>query len=82
MCTRSKPVSLLIEDIRYSETNGLAKASTLIRKSKTDQLGKGSRLNLSQKATEAINLWIERLRNPKEGQLFKGINRGQKLLDH
>jgi len=79
MCRRSELVSLLIEDIRYSETNGVTKASVLIRKSKTDQLAKGRRLNLSQKATEAINLWLERLRNPKEGQLFKGINRGQKI---
>ncbi|QWD80056.1 site-specific integrase [Polynucleobacter sp. MWH-Spelu-300-X4] len=79
MCRRSELVSLLIEDIRYSETNGVTKASVLIRKSKTDQLAKGRRLNLSQQATEAINLWLERLRNPKEGQLFKGVNRGQKI---
>jgi integrase len=79
MCRRSELVSLLIEDIRYSETNGITKASVLIRKSKTDQLAKGRRLNLSQQASEAINLWLERLRNPKEGQLFKGINCGQKI---
>lgn len=79
MCRRSELVSLLIEDIRYSETNAVTKASVLIRKSKTDQLAKGRRLNLSQQATEAINLWLERLRNPKEGQLFKGINRGQRI---
>jgi len=79
MCRRSELVSLLIEDIRYSENNGVTKASVLIRKSKTDQLAKGRRLNLSQRTTEAINLWLERLRNPKEGQLFKGINRGQKI---
>ena len=79
MCRRSELISLLIEDIKYSETNGVTKASVLIRKSKTDQLAKGKRLNLSQQATKAINLWLERLRNPKEGQLFKGINRGQKI---
>jgi integrase len=79
MCRRSELVSLLIGDIRYSENNGVTKASVLIRKSKTDQLAKGRRLNLSQRTTEAINLWLERLRNPKEGQLFKGINRGQKI---
>jgi integrase len=79
MCRRSELASLLIQDIRYSETNGVAKADILIRKSKTDQLAKCRRLNLSQKATEAVNLWLERLRSPKEGQLFKGINRGQKI---
>ena len=79
MCRRSELVSLLIENIRYSETNGVTKASALIRKSKTDQLAKGRKLNISQQATEAIKLWLERLRNPKEGQLFKGINRGQKI---
>lgn len=78
LCRRSELVSLLVEDIRYSQTDGVTKASVLIRKSKTDQLAKGKRLNLSQQATEAINLWLERLRNPKEGQLFKGINRDQK----
>lgn len=79
MCRRSELVYLLIEDIRYTETNGVTKASVLIRKSKTDQLAKARRLNLSQQATEAINLWLERFRNSKEGQLLKGINRGQKI---
>jgi integrase len=79
MCRRSELVSLLIEDIRYSETNGVTKASVLLRKSRADQLAKGRRLSLSQQATEAINLWLERCRNPKEGKLFKGINRGQKI---
>jgi integrase len=79
MCRRSELVSLLIEDVRYSETNGVTKASVLIKKSKTDQLAKGRRLSLSLQATEAINLWLERCRNPKEGQLFEGINRGQKI---
>jgi integrase len=67
MCRRSELVSLLIEDIRYSENNGVTMASVLIKKSKTDQLAKGRRLNLSQKSNEAINLCLERLRHPKEG---------------
>jgi len=50
-------VSLLIEDIRYSETNGVIKARSLIRKIKTDQLAKGIRLNPNHQATELINLW-------------------------
>ena len=50
MCRRSELVSLLIEDIRYSENNRVTEASVLIRKSKTDQLAKGRRLNLSQKS--------------------------------
>lgn len=79
MCRRSELASLLIEDISYSETNGITETSPLMRKSKTDQLAKGRRLNLSEKSTEVINLWLERLRNPKEGQLFTGINRGQKF---
>ena len=79
MCRRSELVSLLIEDIRYIETNGVTKASVLIKKSKKDQLAKGRRLNLSQQVNKAINLWLERCRNPQERQLFKGINRGQKI---
>lgn len=51
----------------------------MIRKSKTDQLASGRRLNLSIRATEALGLWLERLRNPTEGQLFKGVNRAQKI---
>lgn len=79
LCRRSELVALLIEDIRFTETDDGMKASVLIRKSKTDQLAKGRRLNLSIKATEALNLWLERMRNPKEGQLFKGINRAQRI---
>lgn len=79
MCRRCELVYLLIEDNRYSETDGVTKASVLIRNSKTDQLAKGRRLNLSQKTTEAINLWLKRVRNPKKGRLFKGIYRGQKI---
>jgi integrase len=79
LCRRSEIVALLIEDIRFIESGDGVKASVLIPKSKTDQLAKGRRLNLSIKTTEALNLWLERMRNPKEGQLFKGINRVQKI---
>ena len=79
LCRRSEIIALLIEDIRFIESGDGVKASVLIRKSKTDQLAKGRRLNLGIKATEALNLWLERMRNPKEGQLFKGVNRAQKI---
>jgi site-specific recombinase XerD len=75
LCRRSEIIALLIEDIRFIESGDGVKASVLIRKSKTDQLAKGRRLNLGIKATEAQNLWLERMQNPKEGQLFKGVNR-------
>jgi integrase len=79
LCRRSELVALLIEDIRFTKSGDGTKASVLIRKSKTDQLAKGRRLILSIKTTEALNLWLERMRDPTEGQLFKGINRAQKI---
>jgi site-specific recombinase XerD len=79
LCRRSELVSLLIEDIRLKDTNEGVVASVLIRKSKTDQLARGRRLNISIRTTEALNLWLERLRNPAVGQLFKGVNRAQKI---
>jgi site-specific recombinase XerD len=79
LCRRSEIVSLLIEDIKFKDTNEGAIASVLIRKSKIDQLARSRRLNLSTRTTEALNLWVERLRNPIEGQLFKGVNRAQKI---
>jgi hypothetical protein len=66
ICGRSELISFFIEDMRFLEINWVAKASALISKNKTDRLGKSRRLNLSQKATEVINLLLERLRNPKE----------------
>ena len=57
MCRRSELVSLLIEDIRFTETNGEKKASVLIRKSKTDQLARGRRLNLTPQTTRMLELW-------------------------
>jgi site-specific recombinase XerD len=79
LCRRSELVALLIEDIKYSDTNEEVKASVLIRKSKTDQLARGRRLNLSVRATDALSLWLDRMKNPTNGQLFKGINRAQKI---
>lgn len=78
LCRRSELVSLLIEDIKFKDTNEGAVASVLIRKSKTDQEARGRRLNLTIRTTEALSLWLERLQNPTEGQLFKGVNRAQK----
>jgi site-specific recombinase XerD len=70
LCRRSELASLLIEDIKYTETNNSFKTSILIRRSKTDQFGQGRRLVLSDRATTALQEWLTRRKNPKIGLLF------------
>lgn len=79
LCRRSELASLLVEDIKYIETPGAIKASILIRRSKTDQFGRGRRLVLGERATHALKEWLARRKNPKEGQLFLGVDRAQKI---
>jgi site-specific recombinase XerD len=79
LCRRSELASLLIEDIKYIETSGTIKASILIRRGKTDQFGQGRRLVLSERGTCALKEWLIRRRNPKQGQLFLGVDCAQKI---
>jgi site-specific recombinase XerD len=81
LCRRSELASLLIEDIKYVEKNNSSKASILIRRSKTDQFGQGRRLILSDRASVALKEWLMRRRNPKNGPVFLGVDRAQKITD-
>ncbi|WP_062307729.1 tyrosine-type recombinase/integrase [Polynucleobacter sinensis] len=72
LCRRSELAALLIEDIKFNEVHGSLRASILIRKSKTDQLGRGRRLTLSERGSKALKEWLERRRNPCSGKLFMG----------
>jgi site-specific recombinase XerD len=81
LCRRSELVDLRIEDIQISIKNGKAQMSILIRKSKTDQFAVGKRIFISERTQVAIKEWLERLRNPKSGILFRGVNRAQHIVD-
>jgi site-specific recombinase XerD len=81
LCRRSELASLLIENIKYIETSSSIKASILIRKSKTDQLGQGRRLVLNDRATNALKEWLMRRKNPKNGPVFLGVDRAQKITN-
>lgn len=81
LCRRSELAALLIEDIKFNEKDNLLKASILIRRSKTDQFGQGRRLVMSERTTSALKEWLDKRRNPKNGQLFMGVNRAQKIMD-
>lgn len=80
LCRRSELVELHIEDIKIIEHKGIEKMSVLIRKSKTDQYAVGKRITLSQSTKVAIEEWLERLRKPKSGLLFRGVDRAQKII--
>jgi site-specific recombinase XerD len=81
LCRRSELVELYIEDIKIIEQGGLEKMSILIRKSKTDQYAIGKRFTLSDRAKLAVQEWLERLRKPKSGLLFRGVDRTQKIIE-
>lgn len=81
LCRRSELVDLHIEDIQITLKNGKEHMSILIRKSKTDQFAVGKRIFVSERTKVAINKWLERLRNPKSGILFRGVNRAQRIVD-
>ncbi len=80
LCRRSELVDLRIEDIQFTLKNGKEQMSILIRKSKTDQYAMGKRMFVSQRTKLAIKEWLERLRNPKSGILFRGVNRAQHIV--
>ncbi len=79
LCRRSELVELYIEDIKIIEQKGIEKMSILIRKSKTDQFAVGKRITLSPRTRLAVQEWLERLRKPKSGLLFRGVDRAQKI---
>lgn len=81
LCRRSELTALVIEDIKFIDEGKSTKASILIRRSKTDQLGQGRRLLLSEVTTIALREWIKRRGNPQCGELFKGVNRAQIITE-
>jgi site-specific recombinase XerD len=80
LCRRSELVDLRIEDIQINLKNGKEQMSILIRKSKTDQYAVGKRIFVSERTQTAIKEWLERLKNPKSGILFRGVNRAQHIV--
>ncbi len=80
LCRRSELVDLRIEDIKLTIRNGIERMSILIRKSKTDQYAVGKRIFVTERTQAAIKEWVERLRNPKSGILFRGVNRAQHIV--
>jgi len=81
LCRRSELVDLRIEDIQVASRNNKEQMSILIRKSKTDQHAMGKRIFVSDRTQVAIKEWLERLRNPKSGLLFRGVNRAQQIVE-
>ena len=81
LCRRSELVDFQIEDIQVSLKNGKEQMSILIRRSKTDKFAIGKRIFVTERTQLALNEWLERLRNPKSGILFRGVNRAQHIVN-
>jgi site-specific recombinase XerD len=81
LCRRSELVDLRIEDIQVTLKNCKEQMSILIRKSKTDQYAVGKRVFVTERTQAAIKEWLERLRNPKSGILFRGVDRAQHIIN-
>ena len=78
MCRRSELTALQVEDVESTLVNGVERMTILIRRSKTDQESTGRRLHVSEKTKKALEEWMGRL-DIKHGQLFRGVNRAQKI---
>lgn len=77
MRRRSELISLRIEDIELLADN---KASVLLRKSKTDQLGIGKWMHLTPETTHAINQWLSAAKI-NEGLIFRGVRSSGAITD-
>jgi site-specific recombinase XerD len=69
MRRRAELVSLSVEDI---EVGNQGQCSILLRRSKTDQVGSGHWLHLSQETSSAITAWLDSAQI-KNGHLLRGI---------
>jgi len=83
MCRRSELVNIKLDNI--SEQKNYAKeysSSTVIfiEQSKTDQEANGRWLKIGFQATQALNNWLK-VSKIKDGYLFRGISRNEKLSD-
>lgn len=75
MRRRAELVSLRIEDIQMGDQG---RCSILLRKSKTDQIGSGHWIHLTEETTAAITSWL-RSSEIKDGYLLRGINLGNNI---
>ena len=75
MRRRQELVSFRFEDIKSS---GIGAASILLRRSKTDQVGKGSWCHLGGQASDALGMWLTRA-EVTTGFVFRGVRLGEVL---
>lgn len=73
LCRRSELVSLRICDIHSNDLCNKNQIKIWLRKSKTDQERQGKSIYPSQRATDAIQTWIDKAKLI-DGFLFRGIN--------
>jgi site-specific recombinase XerD len=82
MCRRSELVNIELQNISHQSRypiNNIQSTVVFVEQSKTDQEGHGRWLTISEQASSAINSWLE-ISNIKEGLLFRGVNRHDKLM--
>ena len=77
MRRRSELTSLRIEDIEWLTED---KASVLLRKSKTDQLGMGKWIHLKPETTHALHEWLAAAQINK-GVIFRGVRSSGAITD-
>jgi len=80
MCRRSELVSLRISDIESNDLYDQNQIKIRLRKSKTDQEQQGRWIYPSQRATDAIKLWVDKAKLI-DGFLFRGINNATDITD-
>ena len=83
LCRRSELVAIKIEDISqqiFDRKTGIKSTVIFIRKSKTDQEAHGRWLPISVVAAQALNDWLKKS-NIKNGLVFRGVNRANKLSE-
>ena len=79
---RSELAALRIEDLEVSEDSGELAYVAMIRRSKTDQEGKGLAVAIAGRAAAALRTWLERS-GITAGPIFRGILKdGLSIRDH
>lgn len=71
MCRRSELVALLVEDL---DVDGSGFGTIVVRKSKTDQTGKGAVVAITADAMHHLRTWLTAA-NIDSGPLFRSVNR-------
>ena len=77
MRRRSELISLRLEDVEWITDNG---ASILLRKSKTDQQGRGKWIHLTSETTQALHEWLVAAKI-NEGLIFRGVRSSGEITD-